>query len=170
MVSRLPTAPAIALGFSSQNSLWVQVSDAILDACLEQDPDSKVACETATKTNMVCGGVGVSKQCVLAGELPLELCALGRQQRLRWPHWRGCPVVQVMVFGEITTRAKVDYEKIVRDTCREIGFTSDDVGLDADKCKVGTGCHLTVCTLCAPVAGGPPPSTVPPLTGALCCY
>ncbi|KAL4351765.1 hypothetical protein GQ457_06G008780 [Hibiscus cannabinus] len=71
-----------------------QVSDAILDACLEQDPESKVACETCTKTNMV------------------------------------------MVFGEITTKAKVDYEKIVRDTCRGIGFTSADVGLDADNCKV----------------------------------
>lgn len=51
-----------------------------------------------------------------------------------------------MVFGEITTRAKVDYEKIVRETCRNIGFTSDDVGLDADKCKVrsvggGAGLH-----------------------------
>ena len=41
-----------------------------------------------------------------------------------------------MVFGEITTRAKVDYEAIVRKTCRNIGFISDDVGLDADKCKV----------------------------------
>jgi S-adenosylmethionine synthetase len=71
-----------------------QVSDAILDACLEQDPESKVGCETATKTNMV------------------------------------------MVLGEITTKAKVDYEAIVRKTVREIGFTSDDVGLDADKCKV----------------------------------
>ncbi|XWS59630.1 hypothetical protein CRYUN_Cryun08bG0138400 [Craigia yunnanensis] len=71
-----------------------QVSDAILDACLEQDPESKVACETCTKTNMV------------------------------------------MVFGEITTKAKVNYEKIVRDTCRGIGFTSPDVGLDADNCKV----------------------------------
>lgn len=76
------------------DKLCDQVSDAILDACLEQDPDSKVACETCTKTNMV------------------------------------------MVFGEITTKATVDYEAIVRKTCREIGFTSDDVGLDADKCKV----------------------------------
>lgn len=42
----------------------------------------------------------------------------------------------VMVFGEITTKAKVDYEAIVRNTCREIGFTSNDVGLDADQCKV----------------------------------
>ena len=43
----------------------------------------------------------------------------------------------IMVFGEITTKAKVDYEAIVRRTCKEIGFTSDDVGLDGDKCKVG---------------------------------
>lgn len=54
----------------------------------------QVACETATKTNMV------------------------------------------MVFGEITTKAKVDYEAVVRQVCKEVGFTSDDVGLDCDKCKV----------------------------------
>ncbi|KAM0998043.1 hypothetical protein ACFX13_007960 [Malus domestica] len=42
----------------------------------------------------------------------------------------------VMVFGEITTKANVDYEMIVRDTCRAIGFVFDDVGLDADNCKV----------------------------------
>nr|XP_009400237.1 PREDICTED: S-adenosylmethionine synthase 5-like [Musa acuminata subsp. malaccensis] len=76
------------------DKLCDQISDAVLDACLEQDPDSKVACETCTKTNMV------------------------------------------MVFGEITTKGSIDYEKIVRDTCRSIGFTSDDVGLDADHCKV----------------------------------
>ncbi|XP_020412496.1 S-adenosylmethionine synthase [Prunus persica] len=76
------------------DKLCDQISDAVLDACLEQDPDSKVACETCTKTNMV------------------------------------------MVFGEITTKAKVDYEKIVRDTCRTIGFVPDHVGLDADNCKV----------------------------------
>ncbi|OAY82266.1 S-adenosylmethionine synthase [Ananas comosus] len=76
------------------DKLCDQISDAVLDACLAQDPDSKVACETCTKTNMV------------------------------------------MVFGEITTKANVDYEKIVRDTCRTIGFISDDVGLDADHCKV----------------------------------
>ena len=42
----------------------------------------------------------------------------------------------VMVFGEITIKAIVDYEKIVHDTCRTIGFVSDDVGLDADNYKV----------------------------------
>jgi len=57
------------------------------------NPDSKVACETCTKTNMV------------------------------------------MVFREITTKANEDYEKIVRDTCRSIGFVFDDVGLDADQCQ-----------------------------------
>lgn len=41
-----------------------------------------------------------------------------------------------MVFGEITTNAKVDYEAIVRKTCKDIGFVSEDVGLDADNCKV----------------------------------
>ena len=45
----------------------------------------------------------------------------------------------VMVFGEITTTAKVDYEAVVRKTCRDIGFTSAEVGLDADKCKVPAG-------------------------------
>ncbi|KAL2533647.1 S-adenosylmethionine synthase 3 [Abeliophyllum distichum] len=79
---------------ATPDKLCDQVSDAILDACLAQDLDSKVACETCTKTNMV------------------------------------------MVFGEITTKANVNYEKIVRDTCRGIGFTSADVGLDADNCKV----------------------------------
>ncbi|KAF8370092.1 hypothetical protein HHK36_031871 [Tetracentron sinense] len=76
------------------DKLCDQVSDAILDTCLEKDPESKVACETCTKTNMV------------------------------------------MVFSEITTTAKVNYEKIVRDTCRGIGFVSADVGLDADNGKV----------------------------------
>jgi len=76
-----------------------QISDGILDACLEQDPDSKVACETATKTNMV------------------------------------------MVFGEITTKAKVDYEAVVRQVCRDVGFISDDVGLDGNKCEVLVRLH-----------------------------
>jgi len=84
------------------DKLCDQVSDAVLDACLKADPMSKVACETATKDNMV------------------------------------------MVFGEISTAANLDYEKIVRDQVREIGFTSfvDDLssvtskGLSCDTCEV----------------------------------
>lgn len=79
-----------------------QVSDAVLDACLKTDPLSKVACETATKDNMV------------------------------------------MVFGEISTSAELDYESIIRAQVREIGFTSyeDDLssvnskGLSCDTCEV----------------------------------
>lgn len=84
------------------DKLCDQVSDAVLDACLKADPMSKVACETATKDNMV------------------------------------------MVFGEISTAANLDYEKIVRDQVREIGFSSfvDDLssveskGLDHNTCEV----------------------------------
>merc|ERR1711906_46440 len=84
------------------DKLCDQVSDAILDACLTADPLSKVACETATKDNMV------------------------------------------MVFGEISTAANLDYEKIVRDQVKEIGFSSfvDDLssvaskGLSCETCEV----------------------------------
>merc|ERR1712087_113106 len=79
-----------------------QVSDAVLDACLTEDPLSRVACETATKDNMV------------------------------------------MIFGEITTSAKLDYDKIVRGQVRKIGFDSfeNDLssvaskGLSCDTCEV----------------------------------
>lgn len=70
------------------------ISDAVLDACLEQDPRSRVACETLVKTGFA----------VLA--------------------------------GEITTGAKLDYEKVVRKTIKEIGFTSSDMGFDAESCGV----------------------------------
>ena len=72
------------------------ISDAILDALLEQDPMSRVACETATTTGLV------------------------------------------MVMGEITTKAYVDIQKIVRDTIREIGYTRGKYGFDADTCGVIT--------------------------------
>ena len=73
-----------------------QISDAILDALLEQDPMSRVACETATTTGLV------------------------------------------MVMGEITTKAYVDIQKIVRDTIKEIGYTRGKFGFDADNCAVIT--------------------------------
>jgi S-adenosylmethionine synthetase len=73
-----------------------QLSDAILDALIAQDPDSRVACETLTKTGMV------------------------------------------IVAGEITSRAQIDYPKIVRETVHEIGYTSSEMGFDAETCAVLT--------------------------------
>merc|ERR1711971_992147 len=79
-----------------------QVSDAVLDACLTEDPKSKVACETATKDNMV------------------------------------------MIAGEITTSAKIDYDAIVRTAVAGIGYDSyvddlssvDSKGLSDKTCEV----------------------------------
>jgi S-adenosylmethionine synthetase len=71
-----------------------QVSDAVLDACLKDDPLSKVACETCTKTGMV------------------------------------------MVFGEITTKSKVNYEQVVRDTLKKIGYDAKEKGIDYATCNV----------------------------------
>merc|ERR1719282_593304 len=84
------------------DKLCDQVSDAVLDACLTTDPKSKVACETATKDNMVA------------------------------------------VMGEITTQAKIDYEKVVRNVVAKIGFDSfvddlasvDSKGLSDKTCEV----------------------------------
>ena len=67
------------------------ISDAVLDACLAEDPKSRVACETYAKSNMV------------------------------------------VVGGEITTKAKVDYNDIVRDAIREIGYVNDDDVFHADR-------------------------------------
>lgn len=72
------------------------ISDAILDACLAQDPDSRVACETLVKDN------------------------------------------HVVLAGEITTKAQIDYETIVRDTIREIGYCTekDDPVFNADSVDI----------------------------------
>ena len=73
-----------------------QISDAILDALMEQDPMSRVACETCTTTGIV------------------------------------------MVMGEISTKAYVDIQKIVRNTVREIGYDNAQYGFDAETCGVIT--------------------------------
>ncbi len=71
-----------------------QISDAILDAIIEQDTSARVACETMVKTGMV----------VLA--------------------------------GEVTTNAEIDYENIVRDVVNDIGYDNSDVGFDGHNCAV----------------------------------
>ena len=76
-----------------------KISDSILDAMLEQDPMSRVACETCCTTGLV------------------------------------------MVMGEITTKASVDIQQIVRDTVREIGYDRAKYGFDCDSCSVISSIH-----------------------------
>ena len=71
-----------------------QISDAILDACLAQDPLSRVACETLTCTGLV------------------------------------------VIAGEITTKAYVDFQGLVRDTVAQIGYTHSSYGFDSNTCAV----------------------------------
>lgn len=71
-----------------------QISDSVLDALLEQDPMSRVACETAITTGLV------------------------------------------LVMGEITTKANIDIQKIVRNTITEIGYDASEKGFDANTCGV----------------------------------
>ncbi|MBO5228666.1 MAG: methionine adenosyltransferase, partial [Lachnospiraceae bacterium] len=92
MEKRLFTSESVTEGHPDK--ICDQISDAILDAIMAQDPMSRVACETCTSTGFV------------------------------------------MVMGEITTTANVDYKKIVRDTVREIGYDASEKGFDANTCAV----------------------------------
>ena len=71
-----------------------QISDAVLDACLEQDPYSRVACETATKTGFV------------------------------------------VLLGEITTQAQINFDELVRQVVTEIGYDNSAKGFDGNTCGV----------------------------------
>ena len=71
-----------------------QISDAILDAIFEQDPRSRVACETMVTTGLA------------------------------------------VIAGEITSTGTIDYQKVVRDVIREVGYTDDEMGISADTCSV----------------------------------
>lgn len=94
MEKRLFTSESVTEGHPDK--ICDQISDAILDALLEQDPMSRVACETCTTTGYV------------------------------------------MVLGEITSKAHVDFQQIIRDTIREIGYDRAKYGFDADTCAVVT--------------------------------
>ena len=90
MEKRLFTSESVTEGHPDK--MCDAISDAILDALMEQDPMSRVACETCTTTGLV------------------------------------------MVMGEITTKAYVDIQKIVRETVREIGYDRAKYGFDCDTC------------------------------------
>src|SRR5213595_1776185 len=86
MASHLFSSESVTEGHPDK--LCDQVSDAVLDACLATDPNSRVACETVTKTG------------------------------------------SVLLAGELTTKATLDYPKIVRNVVRDIGFVGSDTGFD----------------------------------------
>ena len=94
MEKKLFTSESVTEGHPDK--ICDQISDAVLDALLEKDPMSRVACETSITTGLV------------------------------------------LVMGEITTKAYVDIQKIVRETIREIGYDRAKYGFDCDTCGVIT--------------------------------
>jgi S-adenosylmethionine synthetase len=94
---RLFTSESVSQGHPDK--VCDQISDAILDAMLAQDPNSRVACETLVTTGLV------------------------------------------VVAGEITSKAVVDFQNVVRKTIREIGYTDSGIGFDADSCGVMISVH-----------------------------
>ena len=94
METYLLTSESVTEGHPDK--LCDQISDAILDEIMKSDPDARVACETATTTNLV------------------------------------------VLLGEITTNANVDFEKIARETILSIGYDNKELGLDGKSCKIIT--------------------------------
>ncbi len=99
MSSTFMTSPSLMFTSESvteghPDKICDQISDAVLDACLEQDPRSRVACETATKTGFV------------------------------------------ILMGEITTGAHVNFDEVARRVLLEIGYDSSEKGFDGNTCGV----------------------------------
>lgn len=86
------TSESVSIGHPDK--VCDQISDAILDACLKEDPNSRVACEVFATTNLI------------------------------------------VIGGEITTLANVDYEAVARQVVKEIGYDDNDKGIDYRTCKV----------------------------------
>ncbi len=92
MSRQLFTSESVSMGHPDK--MCDQISDALLDALLAEDPRSRVACETLTTTGLV------------------------------------------MLAGEVTTRAQIEVPALVRGVVRDIGYTSSEMGFDADTCAV----------------------------------
>jgi len=86
------TSESVSMGHPDK--LADQISDGVLDAIFDQDPYSRVACETMVTTGLA------------------------------------------IISGEITTKAVVDYQDVVRQVIREVGYTDDEMGICADTCAV----------------------------------